>query len=89
MHDDRQPAQQSGLPIATPPALDPATKRAPKFRNTDNPAQTWVGRGKRPNWLKAKLLAGARLDDFRVRDQPHATDESDVGQGDTTFAPHR
>lgn len=26
---------------------------APKFRNPNDPSQTWTGRGKRPNWLTA------------------------------------
>lgn len=25
---------------------------APKYRNPDDPTQTWAGRGKRPGWLK-------------------------------------
>lgn len=24
----------------------------PKYRNSDDPTQTWTGRGKRPGWLK-------------------------------------
>ena len=27
-------------------------KGKPKYRNPDNPDQTWTGRGKKPNWLK-------------------------------------
>jgi DNA-binding protein H-NS len=43
-------------------------RRLPKFRNPDDPVETWVGRGKRPNWLNARLTAGWILEDFRVRD---------------------
>jgi DNA-binding protein H-NS len=43
-------------------------RRLPKFRNLDDPVETWMGRGKRPNWLKAQLAAGRSLEDFRVRD---------------------
>lgn len=25
---------------------------APKYRNPENPEQTWTGRGKKPGWLK-------------------------------------
>ena len=41
------------------------TKVAPKFRDKAT-GQTWSGRGLQPNWLKAALAAGAKLDDFRV-----------------------
>ena len=38
----------------------------PKFRNPDQPSQTWAGRGKRPRWLTAQLKSGRRIDDFRI-----------------------
>jgi DNA-binding protein H-NS len=66
MHDDLAVAAQSGLPIAAPVTADPIV-RAPKFMNTENPAQTWVGRGRRPKWLKDQLAAGRSLDDFAVQ----------------------
>lgn len=37
-----------------------------KFRNPLNPAETWVGRGKRPDWLKAALEAGKTLDELKI-----------------------
>ena len=68
MHDDLQTAHQSELaPVSTAPS-NAAAKPTAKFRNIDNPSQTWAGRGKRPNWLKAKLAAGHHLEDFRIRD---------------------
>jgi len=36
--------------------------------NATNPAETWSGRGKRPNWLKAQLAAGRTLEEFRICD---------------------
>ena len=39
----------------------------PKFRNPDQPAETWAGRGRKPRWLTKLLRAGRRLDDFRIR----------------------
>ena len=39
----------------------------PKFRNPDRPSETWAGRGKTPRWLAAKLKAGKRIDDFRIK----------------------
>jgi DNA-binding protein H-NS len=38
----------------------------PKFRNPDEPSQTWAGRGKQPLWLKAQLRSGRAVDDFRI-----------------------
>jgi DNA-binding protein H-NS len=38
----------------------------PKFRNPDEPSQTWAGRGERPRWLVAKLRLGRAIDDFRI-----------------------
>jgi DNA-binding protein H-NS len=40
--------------------------RGIRFRNPADPTQTWVGRGKRPRWLREALARGARLDDFAV-----------------------
>lgn len=37
-----------------------------KFRNPDNPEQTWTGRGKRPRWLQEALDQGANLEDFAI-----------------------
>jgi DNA-binding protein H-NS len=39
----------------------------PKYRNPQNPSQTWAGRGKRPRWLTAQLRSGKRIDDFRIQ----------------------
>lgn len=40
--------------------------KAAKFVNPDNRAETWTGRGRKPNWLVAKLSKGAKLQDFAV-----------------------
>jgi DNA-binding protein H-NS len=39
---------------------------APKYRNPDNPAETWAGRGLRPRWLAAALKAGKKLEEFSI-----------------------
>ncbi len=41
-------------------------KVAPKYRNPDNPAETWAGRGLKPRWLAAALKTGKKLDDFMI-----------------------
>ena len=38
----------------------------PKFRNPEQPSETWAGRGKKPRWLTAQLKAGKQIDDFRI-----------------------
>jgi DNA-binding protein H-NS len=44
-----------------------ASKIAPKYRNPDNPAETWTGRGKQPRWLAAYTGNGRSLDEFVIR----------------------
>ena len=39
---------------------------APKYRNPEDPSKTWTGRGRKPNWLAAKIDKGASLDQFRA-----------------------
>ena len=41
------------------------SKVAAKYRNGAS-GDTWSGRGLRPNWLKAALAAGKKLEDFAV-----------------------
>jgi DNA-binding protein H-NS len=43
---------------------------APKFRNPENPSETWAGRGLRPRWLVAALKSGKKLEDFAVGGVP-------------------
>jgi DNA-binding protein H-NS len=41
-------------------------KVAAKYRNPDNPAETWAGRGLKPRWLTAAIKSGGKLDDFLI-----------------------
>ncbi|WOB10731.1 H-NS histone family protein [Piscinibacter gummiphilus] len=41
------------------------TKVAPKYRNSAT-GETWSGRGLQPNWLKAAIASGKKLDDFAL-----------------------
>jgi DNA-binding protein H-NS len=41
-------------------------KVSPKFRNPEEPSQTWTGRGKQPRWLAAQLRSGRRIEDFQI-----------------------
>jgi DNA-binding protein H-NS len=37
-----------------------------RFRNPDNPAETWTGRGRKPNWLLTRLANGESMEDFAI-----------------------
>jgi len=39
---------------------------AAKYANPDNRTETWTGRGRKPNWLVAKLKKGANISDFAI-----------------------
>jgi hypothetical protein len=39
---------------------------APKYRNPENSAETWAGRGLRPRWLVAAIKGGKKLEDFAI-----------------------
>jgi len=39
---------------------------AAKFRNPDNPSETWSGRGRKPKWVEEKLTAGSQLSDLHI-----------------------
>ena len=39
---------------------------APKYRNPENPAETWAGRGLKPRWLTAAIKTGKKPDDFLI-----------------------
>src|SRR5271165_3288331 len=39
---------------------------AAKYRNPENPAETWAGRGLKPRWLAAALKSGKKLEDFAI-----------------------
>jgi DNA-binding protein H-NS len=42
------------------------SKVAPKYRNPDQPTQTWSGRGVKPRWLAALVGAGHDPQEFLI-----------------------
>ncbi len=40
----------------------------PKYRNPNEPSETWSGRGKQPRWLAAALNAGHTIEEFMISD---------------------
>ena len=43
-----------------------APASAPRFRNPDDPTQTWSGRGRRPGWIKEAEARGRSLEEMRI-----------------------
>jgi len=41
-------------------------KGVPKYRNPDNPSQTWTGRGKKPKWFTDALERGHSVAELEI-----------------------
>jgi DNA-binding protein H-NS len=41
-------------------------KAAAKYRNPNNPEETWSGRGRKPHWVHAALTAGMDISDLEI-----------------------
>lgn len=39
-------------------------KHPVRYRNPENPSETWTGRGRRPNWVEAQVAAGKALEEL-------------------------
>lgn len=44
----------------------PRAKVPPKYRNLNEPEQTWTGRGRKPKWVEKALDQGQTLQDLRI-----------------------
>jgi DNA-binding protein H-NS len=42
------------------------TSAEARYRDPDNPSNTWAGRGRKPKWLEEKLGKGKNIEDFAV-----------------------
>ncbi len=42
------------------------SKNPAKFRNPENPEQTWSGRGRKPQWIKDAEAEGANIEEFSI-----------------------
>ncbi|MCZ4261731.1 MAG: H-NS histone family protein [Limimaricola soesokkakensis] len=42
------------------------TKNPAKYRNPEDPTQTWSGRGRKPRWINEAEAAGRPLSDFEI-----------------------
>ncbi|MEO0401089.1 MAG: H-NS histone family protein [Pseudomonadota bacterium] len=43
-----------------------ASSAEPKYMNSENPTQTWTGKGRQPNWFKTALANGKSADDLLI-----------------------
>lgn len=51
-----------------PPERRKYPKVFPKYRNPDDPSETWSGRGKQPRWLASALKTGHTIEEFTISD---------------------
>jgi len=56
----------SELSAEAKPRAASKTKTPPKYRNPENPAQTWSGRGRKPQWVHDALAKGADITDLEI-----------------------
>jgi DNA-binding protein H-NS len=49
-------------------ARKPYPRVPPKFRNPEQPSETWAGRGRTPRWMKAQLQDGKEIKDFLIKE---------------------
>ena len=48
-----------------------------KYRNPDNPAETWAGRGRKPKWVEDRLEQGTPLEALLINQSaPRERDEA-------------
>jgi hypothetical protein len=45
----------------------------PRYRNPENPAETWSGKGKKPSWVAAALASGKTLESLEISDDRPVT----------------
>ena len=69
----RHENERRHMPAAEPASLKGPSKERrkyprvfPKYRNPNQPSETWSGRGKQPRWLTAALKNGHKIEDFAI-----------------------
>lgn len=45
---------------------DTRSKAAPKYRNPENPEDTWTGRGRKPHWIHTALTSGSDISELEI-----------------------
>ena len=62
-------AQELGYTLAELVGTETKSSRspaAPKYRHPENPALTWLGRGRKPQWFVEALEAGKTASDLAI-----------------------
>jgi DNA-binding protein H-NS len=69
----KQLATEYGLSVDELKALGNTNKTTakrspvpPKYRDPNNPSNTWTGRGRKPKWVEAYLAANGSLEDIAI-----------------------
>jgi DNA-binding protein H-NS len=63
-----KPAADTGAaPLKRKKRKNAAAKTPAAAKFSDGQGNTWVGRGKRPQWLRDALTAGKQLSDFLIK----------------------
>ncbi|MBE3638671.1 H-NS histone family protein [Mangrovicoccus algicola] len=66
----REIAQRHGVTLEEIVQMERAsaspTGALPKYRDPENPKNTWTGRGRKPKWLVLALEEGANIEDFAI-----------------------
>jgi DNA-binding protein H-NS len=52
----------------------------PKYRNPNEPSETWSGRGKQPRWLAAALKTGHTIEEFVIGNRESNKDNKSSGR---------
>ncbi|MFN4156724.1 MAG: H-NS family nucleoid-associated regulatory protein [Paracoccaceae bacterium] len=63
-------ARDLGYSLAELVGIETKTARAPappKYRHPENPALTWSGRGRKPQWFVDALTGGTTAGDLEIR----------------------
>jgi DNA-binding protein H-NS len=60
--------RSSEVPVTPPRERRQYPRVLPKYRNPNEPSETWSGRGKTPRWLTAALKTGHTIDEFAIRE---------------------
>jgi len=66
--ENKSRASESVVATSTPRERRHYPRVLPKYRNPNEPSETWSGRGKTPRWLAAALKTGHTIDEFAIRD---------------------
>lgn len=55
-----------GAPVGRKKKTGPKTKAPAKYKNPADPAKTWTGKGRQPQWFKDAMAAGATPESLEV-----------------------